>query len=409
MGKSNIYYGWYVVVAGFFITFTLGEAMWSFGVFFKPLASDFGWSRAVVSSGYTAFLIGFGISSIVFGRLADIYSPRPILLVSALLAGTGIALCSRVETINELRFFLFVGGLGGGATWSVPTSAVQKWFYQRERAGLALGIVISGIGIGAMVFTPLINWFIATWGWRHSYLIVGAFYFLIIAAAALVMKKSPEASKEETDDPISTQQYEWTAGTVLLNPSFIAIMSVNCLVVIAFQTVTVHIVPYATDRGVSMTVAAAALGLMGGFSFFGRILSGFIADIMRWQWTLVVACTGLGIFILFLMFVETPWMLYCFVAFFGLFLGIRSPAHVGVIGEFFGMRSLGELIGITSAAAMLASALAPALAGFIFDTTGSYLWAFIIVMVLLLVGGLIAARMEKPTIPHRPCQGGLSS
>jgi len=401
MRESNIFYGWYVVVAGFFITFTLGEAMWSFGVFFKPLASEFGWSRAVVSSAYTAFLIGFGVSSIFSGRLTDRYSPRPILMVSALLAGIGIALCSRVETINELRTFLFVGGLGGGATWSVPTSTVQKWFYKRERAGLALGIVISGIGIGALVVTPLINWGIIIYGWRSTYVIVGVLYFLIITVAALVMKKSPVASGEETNNSTSITHHEWTTGTILLTPSFASIMIINCIVVIAFQTVAVHIVPHATDRGVSSTIAATALGLMGGFSFFGRILSGFIADRMNWQLTMVLACTGLGIFLLLLIFLQGPLMLYWFVAFYGLFQGIRAPAHVGILGEFFGMRSLGELIGITAAGAMLTSALAPALAGFIFDTTGSYLWAFVIIMVLLLVSGLIAGRMEKPSMPEQ--------
>jgi len=399
MRKSNIFYGWFIVGAGFFITFTLGEAIWSFGVFFKPLASEFGWSRAVVSSGYTAFLIGFGISSIVFGRLADTYSPRPILLVSALLAGTGVALCSSVETINELRAFLLIGGLGGGATWSVPTSTVQRWFYLRERAGLALGIVVSGIGIGAMVFTPLINWCIVTWGWRNTYLIIGILYFLIIAVAALVMKKSPVMSERETKTPTAPAHHEWTTGTVLLNPSFAAIVIVNCVVVIAFQTITVHMVPHVTDRGISTTIAAAALGLMGGFSFFGRILSGFIADRMSWQWTLAFACIGLGLVIPLLMFLHTQWMLYCFVAIFGIFLGIRGPAHVGILGEFFGMRSLGELIGITSVAGTLTGALAPALAGLIFDTTGSYLWAFITIMLLLLLGGLIAGRMEKSPMP----------
>lgn len=112
----RIFYGWLVVAACFAATFTLGEALFTFGVFFKPLKNEFGWSRALVSSGYTAFLIGYCISVMTGGRLADRYSPRPILFVSGLLAGVGISLCSQIQSINQLRVFLFIGGLGAGAT-----------------------------------------------------------------------------------------------------------------------------------------------------------------------------------------------------------------------------------------------------------------------------------------------------
>ena len=87
-------------------------------------------------------------------------------------------------------------------------------------------------------------------------------------------------------------------------------------------------------------------------------------------------------------------MLFCFVFFYGLCHGARVPAHLGIIGRFFGTRSLGLLIGITSATAQLVGAFAPYLAGFIFDTTGSYFIALIIVIVLLLVGGYIATTMK---------------
>lgn len=122
---TTIFYGWFVVAACFAVTLTLGETFWSFGVFFKPLESEFDWSRTLTSSGYTAFLIGYTISVISTGKLADRYNPRPILLASALSAGLGISLCSRVNSINELRIFLLIAGLGAGATWSVPTSIVQ--------------------------------------------------------------------------------------------------------------------------------------------------------------------------------------------------------------------------------------------------------------------------------------------
>jgi len=94
--------------------------------------------------------------------------------------------------------------------------------------------------------------------------------------------------------------------------------------------------------------------------------------------------------------VQTVWMLYFFVLFYGICHGSRVVAHVGMLGEFFGMHSLGEIIGITMAIALCTGAFAPYLAGFIFDSTGSYFIDFMVVMMVLLGGGIIATVITKP-------------
>ncbi len=374
--------------------------MWTFGIFFKPLENEFGWSRAVVSSGYTAFLIGYAISAIITGRLADRYSPRPILFVSALLAGIGTSLCSQVHSISQLRIFLFIAGLGAGATFSVPTSVVQKWFYQRRKAGLALGIVVAGVGIGGLAFAPLINYLILSYGWRSTYLIAGILYLLIIAVSSLVIKPSPVQPRtslaEQVALPNSVSIPIWRTAKALTTPAFIGVAFITVTVILAFQVLMVHLVPHATDVGISPTVSAAALGLLGGFSVPGRIISGFIADRIRWQMTLALSCFGMALSLLWILFLNGAWMLYCFVSFYGICHGLRVPAGVGILGEFFGMHSLGELIGLVSAIATIIGAFVPYIVGFVFDTIGSYSVALIIVMVLLLSSGIVACSMKKP-------------
>ena len=398
--SPKIFYGWFIVAACFIATFTCGEALWSFGVFFKPMEKEFGWSRALISSGYIGFLFGYAISAMAAGRLADRYSPRPILFLSACLAGLGVSMCSLVQNINQLRFFLLIGGLGAGGTFSVPTSLVQRWFYKKQQAGLALGIVVAGVGVGALVFTPLVNYVILISGWRNSYLIVGILFFCTIGLSSLILKRSPAETTiilegaESIPSPVRSQGL--TMAQILLNPSFIAITFIHCSLAFAFHTVSVHLVPYAMDIGVSPTISAVALGLFGGFSVPGRIISGIIADRVGWQRIFIISQFGLALFILWLSMVQTVWMLYFFVLFYGICHGTRIAAHVGILGEFFGMNSLGEIIGITMAIALFTGAFAPYLAGFIFDSTGSYFIAFMIVMMLLLCGGIIATVIRKP-------------
>jgi MFS family permease len=396
--KFEIFPGWYVVIACFFVTLSLGEAMWSFGIFFKPLQTEFGWSRSLVSSGYTAFLIAYSLSIIVAGRLSDCYGPRLVLVTSGILAGLGICLCSRIQSLNELRFFLMVAGLGAGATWTVPTATVQRWFYRKRRAGLALGIVTSGVGIGAIVFTPLINYLILSHGWRNAFLITGILSLGVIVSASLFIRESPRKIEPATVGATTTEEGtpELTTAKVLTHVSFLIITFAACATSSISQFISVHMVPFATDLGISTTIAAAAVGLIGAVSIPGRILSGSLADKIGWRWTLSLSLFGLALAVTWTLFMRTEWMLYVFAVFFGLFWGVRATSINGILGSFFGMRSVGDLIGITSAVANISGAFVPYIAGYVFDSLGSYTMVFLSLAVLLFVAGILATTIKKP-------------
>ena len=401
--NSIPFYGWLVVAACFSATFVQGAAMWTSGVFFKPLLYEFDWSRAQVSSSFTAFQIGYALSSIIAGRLGDRCSPRPILLISAVLVGFGNFLCSQVHMITQLRLFLFIAGLGVGATWTVPSSAIQRWFYNRKRAGLALGIVVSGVGVGAQIFAPFINFLIIRYGWRTTYEILGIIFFGIIAISSLVIKRSPVEGSNSSGGmnrrPNAINSQGSVTSRVVTTPSFVGITITHCAVVLAFLTISTHLIPHATDVGISPTTSAAALGILGGLSIPGRIIAGLLSDRLYWQKIMTVSIFALAISLLWLLFLRETWMLYCFVIFYGLSHGSRAAAYVGILGEFFGMVSLGELIGITMAMGMFIGAFAPYIAGFMFDITNSYFSFFIIVMMLLLGSGVIAITIKKPDLP----------
>lgn len=396
--KSKIFYGWFVVGACFFVTMSLGETMWSFGVFFKPLQAEFHWSRSLVSSGYTAFLVAYSLSAIASGRLSDRYGPRPVLLASGILTGLGISLCSRIHSVNELRFFLFIAGLGAGATFTVPTATVQRWFHGRQRAGLALAIVTSGIGFGALIFAPLINYLILNHGWRNAFLITGTLFFILIVATTPLLRRSPTKVRTDAGIGISTGGYtqELPPSRVLAHPSFLILTYGGCVAIFAFQIISVHLVPFATDLGLAPTTAATVLGLAGAISVPGRILAGPLSDWIGWKKTLTLSLFGLTLANLWLFFSRSEWMLYGFAFLYGLSLGSRSTSMNGAIGSFFGMRSLGELIGISGAICNITGAFVPFAAGYIFDTFGSYALVFASLSLLLLVAALLTIFMKRP-------------
>ncbi len=392
------FYGWLIVGACFFLTLTLGETFWTFGVFFKPLQQEFGWSRAVVSSIFTAFLLGYSVSVIASGRFVDRYNPKPILLGSALLIVSGLCLCSTGETVFHFRLFLFIVGLGSGATWSVPNATVQRWFYGRRGAGLALGIVTSGVGTGALVFAPLINFLIQNYGWRTTFLVLGVLFGSVVTAATLVLRPAPRptmAVGKPQEGVHRAEAWEPSGSRLYASWAFAAVLFVTVVGVFTFQVVSTHLVPHATDVGISPTAAAAALGLMGGFSIPGRVLSGLFSSRLGWHRLLSLAYFGTGASMICLLLLRDIWMLHLFALSYGVFHGVRISAQVGVLPEIFGMRSLGELIGISSAAAQLISSMAPYAAGALFDARGSYALAFLAIALLLASGGVVAGLLKR--------------
>lgn len=394
------WYPWLVVVACFGLTLTLGETFWSFGVFFKPLEQEFGWSRAAVSSIFTAFLLGYAVSVVASGKAADLYNPKPVLVASAVLIGAGLCLCSLAETLHHFRFFLLIVGLGSGATWSVPNSTVQRWFYKRKDAGVALGIVVSGVGVGALVFAPLIDHLIRSLGWRATFLLIGSLFFVIILASTFAIRSSPPETMvvRRTRRNHTTPQEERAKGVShhpLRTWAFAATVFVVSAGMYIFQSISAHLVPHAIDMGIAPSAAAAALGLMGGLSIPGRLLSGLLSARLGWHRLLSLSFLGMGASVVWLWMVRDIWMLYVFGLFYGVFHGVRIAGGVGVLPEIFGIRSLGELIGVSAALGQVVGAFSPYVAGAIYDSTGSYGPAFLIVFLLAMAAALVAALLKR--------------
>ncbi len=387
--RSPIFYGWFVVASCFFVTMTQGETMLSFGLFLKSLENEFDWGRAVTSSAYSAFLIGYALSGMIAGRLSDRYSPRAVLLISTLLAGSGLALSSITKDINQLRAFMLMSGLGSGALWSVPTSVVLQWFTGRPRAGMALALVTCGSGIGMIFYPVFINYLISTHGWRSAYLVLGIVVTVCTGLGSAMVKKAPG---QPTAIRANLPKPHTPLKQIVFSPAFMAVNFAMLTGVFMFQSMSSHLVPFATDSGMSAVTASLALGLLGALSIPGRLIAGILADKVGYKIVLAGALFAMSAGIMILITVRGPLMLYSFVAIFGLAHGLRATSQTGILSVLFGTGSLGMLIGITMAVSQLVGIVAPCFCGFVYDSTGSYVIAFITLGVLTLAGALVLLR-----------------
>ncbi len=401
-GRKKLFYGWVIVATSFLLVSTLGEGVYSFGVFFKPLENEFGWSRATVSSAYTVFLLAFGVSGFYLGRLADRHGPRRVLFLSGVACGAGFILARWTHEIWQLWIFMGLAGLGAGPSYSIPVATVQRWFVKKR--GMALGMVVTGTGVGALVFVMLTNRFIDAWGWRNAYVVMGAIVLAITLGATPFLIHSPSKMGLQPygadEGAASTAARSISEGLPISKAvktrAFIGLCLILMSAQVTAQIVMTHLIPFAIDVGIDSLLAASAMGLVGAFSVPGRLVSGFVCDRIGWGRAMGLLYLFQAAVVLVLFVVQSYGMLLVFVVFYGTFNGARIVAQTGIVGHLFGMRHLAALTGLTMGVSLLTGAAGPYAAGLIYDQTRSYFLAFGIMAFLMAAAGAGAFLLRPP-------------
>lgn len=414
-GQRGLFYGWTVAIASLFIIMVLSGIHYTYGVFFKPLLQEFGWSRAVTSGAFSFYMVLYGLMTPVAGVLTDRYGPRVTVTACGILMGIGFLLMSLVNAAWQLyMIYGLLVGVGYSAGYAPPLSTTARWFL--EKRGLALGIVVSGVGIGAMVMAPLIRYFISSYGWRTAYIIVGLIVWAVVIPAALMLRRDPkdvgvlpygqraeaQAQKLATSDAatVRKERSSLTLREAVRRRAFWAVLLMYLLAMIGGQMVVIHLVPYGTDIGLSAATAATLLTLFGGFGIVGRLLMGVVSDRIGGRATIALCLGAQAVVMLWLTFGGSPQTIYFFAAIFGFVYGGAVTMFPTITGELFGVQAMGGVFGGITGGAGIGSATGPFLAGFIFDVTGSYHFAFLSGAVILAAAAVIALLLRKAKRPN---------
>ena len=427
MKSAKFYYGWVIVgLAMVSMSFWFGIRT-SFSVFFVALIDHFHWSRAEAAGAQSVAMLVYMIMAPIVGILVDRIGPRKTILPGIFLTGLGFLLCTQIESL--FQFYLFFGavvGIGVTCLSIAPfTVLLAHWF--EHRRGTANGLASMGIGTGVLFFVPFIQYLISFKGWQFAYLIFGLLVLLIpLPLNAFFLRHTPkemglfpdgESSKrsEETDLKkvsetglvhSSSTREEMAFQSILKNPRFWSLLLFPSLVSFGAYFIIVHHVKYLTDLGVDRSWAAslfAGIGaLSGGFRFFW----GWFSDRRGREiaFTLGMICLTLGV--LFLLLFETirarP-ILYLFAAFFGSGWGVTAPLFMSISADLYKGRNFGWIYGTLEGVLGMGAALGAYVGGVIFDRTGNYFWAFILILIFNLVSiplvWFVAPRKFRRTHP----------
>jgi MFS family permease len=397
--KSRFFYGYIIILASFFIVLVSWGTQYSFGVFFKPVLNEFHWTRALTSGAYSLNLVLTGVFAILAGIVVDRFGPRLVITIGGCFLGLGYLLTSTVN--SEWQYYLYYGlvlSIGLGCMVVPLLSTAARWF--PKKPAITSGIVMSGIGLGIVVMPQVANKLISSFNWRTSFIILGIVAIILIVGLAQLLRHAPDqslqtspASKIKTGPSI---QLQGISTEEALRTRQFWILFVFCLFVsMAIQTVMVHMVAHSTDIGYSAVTAATILSVIGLVSVIGKISMGGLADRIGNRKTIIIVSILIIVAFVWLRFASELWTLYLFAVVFAAGYSGFSATHSPLVAEYFGLRSHGTLFGIGSLAANGGGALGAFTAGYIFDTTGSYQWAFTLCALLGIIC-LILAILLKP-------------
>jgi OFA family oxalate/formate antiporter-like MFS transporter len=381
----KIFYGW--IVTGVICT-TLAMAygaQYSFGVFLPSIIEELQWNRQSVAGAFSLYTLVYSALGVLMGKLADRFGPRNLLMAGSICLGIGIALTGRIVALWQLYVvYGLIAALGMSAAYITGVPTVVKWFVRKR--GLALGLAQSGLGAGIMVVPLFSGWLISVFGWRTACLILGSMVFLVLFALSFFLVGHPEKmglrpdgcspQKAEEDSARGPEIYFteacWSVSEALRTGSFWVLTAIFFLTWIFVFVPLVHLVAFALDMGIPRESALLAWSCWGAALMVGRLLMGYISDVIGRKRTLLMNLALNALAWVWIMETTNAWMLILFATVFGFSHGGVSLVFPAITGDYFGRLKAASVIGMIFTIAGSSAAIGPVVAGYVHDVTHSY-------------------------------------
>jgi len=407
--RFGIFYGWWIVAAGSICLLLAGGiGYYTFGAFFIPLVDEFGWTRAQLSLAATIASV-LGLAAPLIGTWVDKYGARVVMAVGALITGVAFALLGLTQSLWYFYLMYLIVASGHFGILNIPvTKVVSNWFV--ERRGLAIGITLTGFGIGGLTMLPLASYLISSLGWRASYHLLGAIICVVLIPLSLFIIRDrpqdkgllPNGSAALKVESHPTTTTEWTLGLALRAHTYWLIIGALTLVYFGTAAVLAHAIPFFEDQGISPQMAATMLASAIGISIPARIVAGYIADKVSVRYV-----TGFSFLLqlaalVLLLEAGSMAVFWVFVAIFGVAMGGMFAMEPLLISEHFGMASFGAIYGTLWGLSAFGFAAGPPIAGHIFDTSGSYNSAFILFIATTILAVVLISFIKSPQPAEKP-------
>jgi MFS family permease len=289
----------------------------------------------------------------------------------------------------------------------VVNTTASRWFVRKR--GLVVGITSSGGGLGVIAVAPLATFLISTFNWRVAFVVLGSVAWFFMGAASLALRKDPHdmglfpdgVEPDPSKNGLLAKRPDPKSGEGLSlkqaahTSQFWVIGAVWILLSLTLHLVFVHLVPYAVDMGISPMDAAFILSIIGLANIIGRLIIGRLSDSMDRKRLGAICAFVQFVSFLWLLYAGELWMFYAFAVVYGFLWGGTSIVVTTLLGDIYGMRNLGIIMGGVNAGWSLGAATGPVLGGVLFDLYGHYSTAFAAGAGAILVATVLLATIRK--------------
>jgi MFS family permease len=388
-----------LLLAAAFLTFAVGAAcMHSYTVFLIAFIEAFGWSRGEASIAYSVSQLISGASSPAVGILVDRFGQRRLVLFGGLLLAAGLVASAFANALWQvIVLYGVVMTLGANCLGLVVFVPILSRRFVRNR-GMAVAVVQSANGFARAFSAPLSQVLIASFGWRGAYLAQGGFMAMAFLPLAAMFRR-PEPQRTPAAGGRDIEGAGWTLRRAMRTPHFWLLSLVYVFTGLGSFLVALHQLAFAVTIGFDKLYAAEVLGLGAFLSLPGVIVTGVLSDYVGREVSAVVTYATSIFGVACAMLITSPdqhLLLWLHACFFGLTWGARGPAITAKTADLFPGPNLGAILGVITIGTGLGAAGGSWLAGFVFDTTGSYRVAFGLSIVFYVAGSIAFWALRRP-------------
>ena len=402
-GWGGVFHGWYIVAVCFVVNFIVfGIAINTITVYVKPIEAEMGWSRGAISLAIMIAALSMGAVAAFIGRLIDRVGARVVMAAGATLVGVVSMLLAQAQSLTYFYAMFVLSGVGQAGATIIPISLViSNWF--EVKRGKALGIAMTGTGLGAMVMVPVTSWVVISWDWRTAFFSMGCVILFTVPMTLLLIRTRPSdigllPDGGEVTDAGPASLSGLSVPQAFRTPAFWLIGSMMLLAGLVAMGIGVHLMPYLTDIGHPEATASLIIGIISGLTVVGKIGLGFVVDRWGLQRTLLLTYGALAVGILLLTGAEALPVACVFAVVYGFAIGAPLLINPALTAECMGLASFGAVFGVLTLLNTVGVAIGAVLTGVVYDNVGNYLPAFILFVVLTLVAGCcgVMARRLRP-------------
>jgi len=345
----------YPVGAAILIQLTLGIAyIWS--VFQTGIAvSIFGGDNAAAGLTFSLLLAMLTLGSVIGGKLAVRYNTRIVVFIGGIILSAGFFLASFVTPGNGWLLWVtygVMGGVGMGFTYSTTIACAQKWFPHKK--GLISGVIVASLGFGGVVFTPLVESLISTFGGEgagelNTFMILSAVFLTVCSIGSIFLKNPPDgymADKLSSNTAAAAAAQEaknYTTTEMLKTPQFYLVLITLMLACMGGLMMIGFAKPIAFAKGMTETATIGVIAISVSNSF-GRLFWGIVSDKLGRINTVLVLLSGTAIFALFVNLATGYWI-FVLIALIGLFYGGILSTFPSLTSDLFGAKHMASNYG----------------------------------------------------------------